>query len=34
MVTLSDLQSGLEEAERMLGYRVVRTEPPLPPPGA
>jgi rsbT co-antagonist protein RsbR len=29
MITLADLQSGLEEAERLLGYRVVKAEPPV-----
>jgi rsbT co-antagonist protein RsbR len=26
--TVGDLQGGLEEAERLLGYKVMRTEPP------
>jgi len=29
ITTLCDLQSGLEEAERILGYRVMRADPPI-----
>jgi rsbT co-antagonist protein RsbR len=33
MQTVGDLQGGLEQAERLLGYKVLRTEQPIEPKG-